>query len=235
LPLALAAGLALVLAVVLVGSYTFLPPLAERMVARNVQEGLGLEERPRVELQSDPPPAMLAGKFSRGRLSLGDADLGDVRAGRVAVDLDPFDLDLLGSVKDGALRSEEPLSGTLGAVVSEEEISRLTKAEAAVRVQDVELEEDRVLVSSEARVFGFDVPVLVQGTLTLQRGTLVFEPRRISALGAPVREQLFAGADFSFPLRVLPRGAQITGVEVAEGHLVLSGEVERIPLNEPFG
>jgi LmeA-like phospholipid-binding len=236
MPLALVAGLALVfLAIVVVGSYTFLPQLAERMVARNVQEVLGLGERPRIELQSDPPPAMLAGRFSGGMISLGDADLGDVRARRVALELYPFDLDVLGSVKDGELRSEEPLSGTLQAVISEEEISRLTKAEAAVPVQDVKLEEDRVLVRSEAPVLGFDVPVLVQGTLTLRRGTLVFEPRRMSALGAPVREQLLAGVDFSYPLGGLPRGARITAVEVGEGQLVLSGEVERIPLNEPTG
>jgi hypothetical protein len=89
LPLALVAGLALIfLAIVLVGAYTFLPPLAERMVARNVQEGLGLGERPEVELQSDPPPEMLAGRFSDGWISLRDADLGYVRAGRVVVDLD---------------------------------------------------------------------------------------------------------------------------------------------------
>jgi hypothetical protein len=74
--LALVAGLALI---VLVCTYTFLPPLAEEMVVRNVQEGMGLRERPQVELQSGLPPAMLAGKFSGGRISLAEADLGDVR------------------------------------------------------------------------------------------------------------------------------------------------------------
>ena len=236
LPLALIAGLALIfLAASVVGTYTFLPPLAERIVARNVEEGLGLGERPQVDLHSDPPPSMLAGRFSGGRISVEDADLGDVRAGRVAIDLDPFDLDVLGSVRGGALRIEEPLSGTLRAVVSEEEISRLTKEEASVPVQDLELEEDLVLVRSEATVLGFDVPIEVQGTLTLRGGTLVFEPRRVSALGAPVREQLLAGADFTYPLRGLPRGARISGVEIADGHLVLSGELERIPVNGSTG
>ena len=150
-------------------------------------------------------------------------------------DLVDEDLDVLGSAKDGALRSEEPLSGTLRAVVWEEEISRLTKDEASVPVQDVELERDLVLVRSEAPVLGFDVPFLVQGALTLRRGRLVFEPRQMTALGAPVGEQLLAGVDFTYPLRRLPSGARITGVEVAEGHLVVSGEVERIPLNESIG
>jgi DUF2993 family protein len=234
--LALVAWLALVFsAILLVGSYTFLPPLAERVVARSVQEGLGLEERPRVELHSDPPPAMLVGRFSGGRISLENADLDDLRAGRVAVDLDPFDLAVLGSIWGGALRSEELLSGTLRIVVSEEEVSRLTRAEAAVAVQDVELEEDQVLVRSEAPVLGFDVPVLVQGALTLRGETLVFEPRRMSALGSPVPEELLEGADFSYPLRGFPRGAQITGVEVAEERIVLSGELEPFPLKGSIG
>jgi hypothetical protein len=232
MPLSLVTGLALIfLAIVLVGTYTFLPPLAERMVARNVQEGLGLGERPQVELQSDPLPAMLAGKFSGGRVSLGDADLGVARADRVVVDLDPFDLDVAGSVTGGALRSESPLSGTLRAEVSEQEISQLAKA----GVQDIELEEDRVLVRSEARVLGFDVPVSVQGSLILRDGALAFEPQRASALGTPVPEQLLAGADFSYPLGRLPYGAKITGVEVGWDRLVLSGEMKRIPLNRPIG
>jgi hypothetical protein len=226
----LVAGLALiVLAIVLVGTYTFLPLLAEKMVARNVQEGLGLGERQEVELQSGPPPAMLAGRFSGGRISLGDADLGDVRAGRVVANLDPFDLDVAGSVMAGALRSEDPLSGTLRAEVSEEEISRLMQADE----QDIELEEDRVLAISEAQVLGFDVSVSVQGSLVLRSGALVFEPQR--ALGTPVPEQLLAGVSFSYPLGRLPYGAEITGVEVAENRLVLSGEMEHISIYRSVG
>ncbi len=215
--------------IVLVGNYTFLPLLAEKMVARNVQEGMGLRERPEVELQSDPAPAILAGRFSEGRISLGDADLGDMRVRRVVVNLDPFDLDMTESVIAGSLRSDEPLSGTLRAEVSEVEISRFTKA------QDIELKEGRVLVISEAQVLGFDVHVYVEGSLVLRGGALIFEPRRMRTLGTPVprelREQLLAREDFSYPLRGLPHGAEITGVEVSENRLILSGEVERIPMN----
>ena len=222
--LALVAGLALI---ALVGTYTFLPPLAEKVVVRNVQEGMGLRERPQVELQRGLPPAMLAGKFSGGRISLAEADLGDVRAERVVVNLDPFDLDVAKSVMSGVLRSEEPLSGAVRAEVSEAEISRLTEA------QDIELQGGRVLALSETRVLGFDVPVSVQGSLALRDGALVFEPRRMSALGTPVPEelrgQLLAG--ISYPLRALPRGAEITRVKVAENRLVLFGELERISMN----
>jgi hypothetical protein len=48
-------------------------------------------------------------------------------------------------------------------------------------------------------------------------------------------ERLLAGANVSYPLHGLPRGARFTDVEVAEGHLVLSGELERIPTSGPIG
>jgi len=234
----LVVGLFLILfaaAVVLVGTYTFLPPLVERVVARNIQREHGLEESPRVELRSDPPPEMLAGRFSGGRISVGSTDLGDVRAERAVMDLDPFDLDMLGSVVGGALTSEEPLSSTLQAEVSEEEVSRLAKARTAFPVRDVELEEDWVVVMSEVSALGVEIPVSVQGSPALRGGEFVFEPRKVSALGRPVPEQLveqlLAGADFAYPLGGLPYGAEITGVEVAEDRLFLSGEMERIPIS----
>jgi LmeA-like phospholipid-binding len=74
---------------------------------------------------------------------------------------------------------------------------------------------------------------LARLALILSAATLVFKPRQVSALGTPVpeglREQLLAGADFSYPLHGLPRGTQVTGVEVVEGHLVLFGEMKRLP------
>jgi hypothetical protein len=41
---------------------------------------------------------------------------------------------------------------------------------------------------------------------------------------------LLARVSFSYPLGRLPYGAGITGVEVAEDRLVLSGEMEHISL-----
>jgi hypothetical protein len=48
-----------------------------------------------------------------------------VRAEKVALDLDPFDLDVLRSLARGAPTAEEPLSGTLRAALSEKEVLRL--------------------------------------------------------------------------------------------------------------
>ena len=235
----LALAALLLLAVVLIGTYTFLPPLVEWTVARSVQDRLELEEKPGVELESDPPSEMLVGRFSGGRISLGGADLGGVRAEKVALDLDPFDLDVLRSLAHGAPTADEPLSGTLGATLSEREVLRLVQAGADVPVRDLRLEEGGVVVGSETTVFGMQVPVSVQGGLLLRGESLVFEPRSVSVLGAEVppelADQVLEGTSLSYPLEGLPYGAKISGVEVAENRLVLSGEIERIPLGGPAG
>ena len=237
--LALVALLLAAVAVVLIITYTFLPPLIEGAVARSVKDRLGLEVTPGVEIESDPPPEMLAGRFSGGEVSLGGADLDGVRAEQVALTLDPFDLDVLRSLTAGAATAEEPLSGTLRATLSEREVLRLVQAGADVPVRDLQLQEGRVVVASEATVLGMQVPVSVQGRLLVRGESLAFEPRRVSALGAEVppklADQVLEGTDLSHPLEGLAYGAEISGIEVAGNRLVLSGELRRIPLGEPTG
>jgi LmeA-like phospholipid-binding len=79
----------------------------------------------------------------------------------------------------------------------------------------------------------------VQGGLLLRGESLVFEPRSVSALGAEVPPELadrvLEGTDLSYQLEGLPSGSEISGVEVAENRLILSGEMERIPLGGPAG
>ncbi len=237
--LALATLLLAAVAVVLIGTYTFFPPLIENSVARSVQDRLGLQKTPGVELESGPPPEMLAGRFSGGRVSLGGADLGGGRAKKVALDLDPFDLDVLRSLTAGAVAGEEPLSGTLRATLSEREVLRLVQVGADVPVGDLQLQEGQMVVGSEASVLGMQVPVSVQGSLLLRGESLAFEPRRVSVLGAELSEELadqvLEGTNLSYPLAGLPYGVEISGVEVAENRLILSGELRRIPLGEPAG
>ena len=235
-PRSLVTGLALILsaaAVVLGSLYVFLPPFLEASAARGIQDRLGLEKTPQLELERGTLPGVLAGRFPGGRVTMEGVEFGGIRSVRVVLDLDPLDLDLPSSILRGAIESQKPLSGALQAEVSEEEISRLTRAAAEVPVREVELEEDRVVVGSEASVLGLALPVSVQGSLALRGGALVFEPQRVTALGRPVPEglgeQLLAGAGFSYPLHGLPRGTEVTRVEVAEGYLVLSGKMRRLP------
>jgi LmeA-like phospholipid-binding len=239
-PLALRAGLILtflVAAAVLAGIYLFLPAFLERSAARGIQDQLKQESAPEVEFWRGSLLEVLAGRFPGGRITVENGEFGDVRAEQVIVDLDPMDLNLPASILRGMIESEKPPSGTLRAEVSEGEVSRLTQADVPVR--EVELEKGRVLVRSGASVLGYDVPVSVQGSLALRGRALVFEARRASALGTPVpeqlREQLLAGADFAYPLGGLQYGTQITGVDVDEDRLILSGEMERVPMNQSIG
>ena len=206
--------------------------MAERTAAGRIQDRLGLEEKPGVELESDSPLSMLAGEFSGGHISIEDAQFGGVRAESASIDLDPFDVSVLDSASSGVLRSEEPLSGTLRVDIPEEEVGRLARVGADVPVRGVDLSRDGVLVRSAAPVLGVEVPVSIRGTLHLRGEELVFEPQRVEALGSALpeglAEQALAGTDFAYPLGGLPYGAKISDVEVQEGSLILSGEVERI-------
>ncbi|MGI8909424.1 MAG: LmeA family phospholipid-binding protein [Rubrobacteraceae bacterium] len=227
--LALLAG-----AIALIGAYTFLPPILEAAVAGDVRDDLGLAETPGVMLESDPQPTMLAGKFSDGRVSIRDGELGGVRAESATVDLDPFDVDVLRSVRRGEVVGEEPLSGRLRVAVSEEEITHLAGENADVPVSGIELERDRVIARSSVPMFGVEVPVSVAGSLDLRDGSLVFEAGGLEAAGVPVpdelADQLLSGAGFAYPLEELPDGVTLTGAEVEEGRLILTGEAEGIPL-----
>jgi hypothetical protein len=225
--------------VLMIGTYTFLPPLVERAVARDVGERFETPVMPEVELESDPPPMMLAGEFSDGRVLLRDTRFGNVRARSTTLDLDPFDLRVLDSLTNGTPVGEGQLSGVLRAEIPEEEVSRLARAGSDVPVRDVELRTGRMLVRSSAPLFGVEAPVSVEVDPVLSDESLVFEPRRIEAFGSVLpgwlAQQMLAGTEFAYPLGGLPYGAEISGVEVREGSLVLSGEMESMPLDDPGG
>lgn len=82
-------------------------------------------------------------------------------AGETMVALDPFDLDVLGSLVSGRVRSGEPLSGTLRVEFSEKEVAGISSS--IVPVRGVELEEGRVTISSEVEVLRLSVPVEAEG------------------------------------------------------------------------
>lgn len=236
----LAVTAVLVGAAALIGSYTFLSPIVETMVGRNVQDDLGLATQPEVELASDPPPRMLLGEFSSGRVAVAGFDLGDVRPDRVIVDLDPFEVDVLGSARDGAVRSEAPLSGRMIVELSEENVTEIARSRVRdFPVQSVDLEPGRATVSSEVEVLGFPVPASVEGGLDARDGDLIFESRTVRAFGTPLpdglADSLLAGTDFTYPIEGLPYDTRITDVEVERDRLILSGDVEGIPVGGSGG
>jgi hypothetical protein len=232
LPTLLAVAL-LLCALALISTYTFLPPLLEKLVARDLQGRLGLAARPEVDLTSDSLPNMLLSRFEEGRVTNTNPELGSVRPDKATVDLRPFDLDVLGSLASGQIRGHGPPSGTLRVQLSKEEVARATPSRApGMGVTGVDLGERYLTVGSEAEVLGARVLVGMEGGFTLRDGELRFEPRWLEALGAPVprrsTQDLLRGASFAYPVE-LPVG-EVSGVEVREDHLVLTGEVEDLPI-----
>jgi len=230
----LAAVLLPVVAVLVIGPYTFLPSVLEYAVARDVQSRLGLEKAPTVSLKSDPPLRMLTGEFSGGRIVLRDAGLGGVRAESAVIDLDPFDIDVLESLGEGSVVAREPLSGGLRVEVPEVEVSRLVKEQADAEVKGVDITKSGMEVRAEAAFLGASFPVSASGDLGLVGQNFVFEPRNLEAAGMPVPRELadavLAGTRFAYPIKGLPYGSRISGVETVEGELVLTGRVPRVPL-----
>ena len=229
-----AAVLVPVVVVVLVGPYTFLPSLLEYAVAKDVQNKLGIEKQPEVRLRSDPPLNMLRGEFSGGRIALRNVDLGGVRAEKASIELDPFDIDVWDTMRNGRVVDREPLSGDLQLEVSEDEISRLVSARSERPITGIDVKPSGVVIGSEAKILGADVPVSVQGELGLRDNTLVYEPRSIEAAGVRVSDELadrlIDGAVFEYPLDRLPYQTRVTEVDTEEGQLVIDGRVPSIPL-----
>ena len=205
-------------------------------MARNLQDGLGLAEAPEVNLVSDPAPNMLLGRFEEGEVTLTNPELGGVRPDEVALDLEPFDLDMPGSVASGRIESEGPLSGALRAELSEEEVARLVNSSDTLTtpVSGARLEEGYLVVGFEVEALGGRVPVGVEGEVVLRDvGELGFEASRLEVLGEPLPERLtrrlLEGVDFAYPVE-LPFEGEVSGVEVREDRLVLTGEARDLPV-----
>jgi hypothetical protein len=229
-----AAVLVPVLLVFLIGPYTFLPTLLEYAVARDVKARLGIEKQPDVELRSDPPLRMLAGEFSGGRVVMKNTDLGNVTATRARIDLDPFDIDVWATMREGRVVAREPLSGDIRVAVPESEVSRLAKAGSEVPIEGLDVQEGGVIARSEVSVLGRRFPASIEGKPALRDGELIFEPRGLTAAGVRVPDELadrlLAGTSFEYPLDRLPYQTTITSVEAHQGRIILSGRVPSVPL-----
>ncbi len=223
----------------MIGSYTFLPSVVEGAFERSIQKSMGLSAVPEVSLVSQPPPNLLTGEFESGRIVLKDADFEGVRPDITVIDLDPFDINVLGSL-GGALRSKRPLSGTVRMDLSEKEVARLANAGVSgPMIGKVRLEPSRVTVGVQATVMGMDVPVSVIGALELRGQTLVFKPRGISAFGVPLpqklSDRLVAQAAFEYPLVDLPYDTEVSDVRLGEGKVIFEGKMGRVPMGRTGG
>jgi hypothetical protein len=230
----IAAVLVPVVVIFLIGPYTFLPSLLEYAVARDVKARLGTEKQPDVELESDPPLRMLAGEFSGGRIVMKNTDLGNVTAKKAHIALEPFDVNVWATIREGRVVDREPLSGDLRVEVPEVEVSRLVKAGSEIPIMGVDVRDDGVVVRTEVSALGTRFPVSVEGDSILRDGRLIFEPQGLTAAGIRVPDdlaaKLLAGTSFEYPLDRLPYQTRMTGVKAEDGRIILSGRVPSIPL-----
>ena len=233
-PLVLYAAVLLLCAVIVVGVYALLPPLLEGLVARNLRNGLGLAEKPEVNLTSDPAPGALLGKFEEGEITLANPELGGVRPNEVKIYLEPFDLDVPASVASGLIKSEVPLSGMLRAELSEREVARLAafSETLAAPVREVRLEEGYIVVGFGVEALGTRVPVGVEGEAVLRDGgELGFEANRLEVLGEPLpkklTQRLLEDVDIAYPVE-LPFEGELSEVDAHKDRLVLTGGVSNL-------
>lgn len=221
----------LVVGVVLIAvAYLLVPTLFETVLARDLQGRFGLDSVPEVELRGSPGE-MLAGDFEGGRVVLPGYDLGGVRPEEVAIDLSPFDVGVLGSVAAGEISFRQAPVGTLRATLSEAEVGRIAASEVVdFPVQGVELENGFALAYTEFYALGQSVPVAVEGGVSAGENALIFEPSNVEAAGVPVPNglatQMLGGLGFVYPIGGLPPGTRITGAEVEQDLLVLTGPTE---------
>ncbi|MGI9050328.1 MAG: LmeA family phospholipid-binding protein [Rubrobacteraceae bacterium] len=226
--------LLLLVVVVLIGTYTFIPPVLNNTLERDLQSRLNLQNRPDVKLKSSPPPEMLVGKFSRGVVDLKYPRFGGVRPEKVTLVLDPFNVKVLESLTNGAFETRKQLSGDLRVALSEKEVQRIAKSRVkSFPIDGLNLQKNGVAIQTSVSVFGFKLPVRVMGKLSLRSGKLDFRPQQIDAAGMPIPKnlsrQLLSGVDFSYALGKLPYGITINRLQVMDKRLVLKGRMERIP------
>ncbi len=135
----------LVVVFVALAPYTFLPGILEGWIAGTLQDRAGLESAPEVELGSSPPLMMYAGSFSEARITVKGFDLGGIPTESVALELDPFNLNILESASTRSVSTAEPLSGRLHIKLPKQTSLRLSQAGLAGPPQTVELSQDQIL------------------------------------------------------------------------------------------
>lgn len=235
------AAVVVLVAAGLIAPYTFLPSILESAVASKLQDQLDLQEKPKVDLKSNPAFGMLSGEFDSGRIEMADFDIGGgIEADRITMDLEPFDARLIDSISSGEPQTEEPLSGALEVELSERNVLEIARSRIEdFPVRDLNLDNGNVAVSSEVDLLGFIAPVVVDGGLSLSDGAMVFTPESVEALGVPLpgelTDALIGGTDFRYPIQKLPYDAKVTGIEVEEGRMIVSADVQNVEFEDAAG
>ena len=88
---------------------------------------------------------MYFGSFSTARISLRGYEISGLETEYVALELDPFDLNLLQSTTTRTVSTARPLSGSLQIKLSDESALRLSQIGLAPPPQNIELTQEQIL------------------------------------------------------------------------------------------
>ena len=88
---------------------------------------------------------MYFGSFSKTRVAVRGYEISGLETEYVALELDPFGLNLLQSVTTRTVSTARPLSGSPQVRLSDESALRLSQLGLAVPPQDIELTQEQIL------------------------------------------------------------------------------------------
>jgi hypothetical protein len=215
--------------VLLIVPYFVLPPALENLVARDVQDGLGLAERPGVELESDPqwedtPRRVLErqGLYGGGGPRRGASEESRYRVG-------PLQRGRGGEpCRAGRPSSPEACLRAVRLTVSEDEVSRLAGQNAEVPVNGVELKGAASPWSPRLRCWD-DVPGGGGRGRRSSKATPWSSSRQtVRAAGMTVpgylADSLLAGTAFRYPVEGLPYGGSSQERRPVDGACRAHGE-----------
>lgn len=217
--------------VAVIGSYTFLPGMVSERIATGVREDFELDRTPQAEVRSDPPPEMLLGRFSGGEIGIGASRFWGFNVESIEVRLDPFDVDIPASLRQRTLVYEDAASGSIEAVVSSDEVSRVAREESGL--DGVRLQGGRLVVEQDPQLFGdISLPIEVRGDLSLRgEGSLVYTPDQVRVAGVSLPqdtvEEILSGVELAFPIEDVAEGVTLRGVDISGDELVLDGDIQK--------
>ena len=222
-------ALLLVVLLALVAGEVILRPLAERAVARDVQDRYQLDQRPSVHLGGFP----FLVRVAMGHLPSATGRLRDTTVEGLTISLAELRLQdvrfealrLLDG--DGEVRAD---SGQAAVTVTDADLSRYL-ADRGLPL-DVRFTPGQVTVGGTVTVAGVEIRVEASGALAVEDGELSFAPASIQAVGAratltvpqAVLDAFRSTVAFSVPLPEVV-GVQLTDLQIGAGTVTLRAEL----------
>ncbi len=208
--------LLVVVLLLLAGDFGF-KAYAESKFASNIQQGMGLEDKPGLSLGGFPfTLAMTRGELPSARVEADGVMNEGLRVERVEIDLRTVTFDT-GAVLAGRANTIRAASGEGEATVTAEDMTAYLNMQGyAGRIAF-----GANVATVDTSILG--VVVTAKGPLRITEGSLVFEPTEANAGGVEIPLQ---DVGFTFELPRPFEGFRYTGIEVVEGRATLQIELQ---------